>query len=58
MLLSDGCCAIEWHAGKPNKMLWQVEIKGLQKIYQVISNFVSSNLKVSIVHSQFYFSLR
>jgi hypothetical protein len=43
---------------KPNKMLWQVEIKGLQEIYQVISNFVSSNLKVDIVHSQFYFSLR
>jgi hypothetical protein len=45
MLLSDGCCAID---GKPNKMLWQVEIKGLQEIYQVISNVVSSNLKVSI----------
>jgi hypothetical protein len=36
---------------KPNKMLWQVEIKGLQEIYQNISNFVSSNLKVSNVHS-------
>jgi hypothetical protein len=45
-------------AGKPNKMLWQVEINGLQEIYRVISNFVSSNLKVSIVHSQIYFSLR
>ena len=37
-------------------MLWQVEIKGLQEIYQVISNFVSSNLKVSIVQSILFFS--
>jgi hypothetical protein len=40
-----------WHAGKPNKMFWQVEIKDLQEIYQVISNFVGSNSKVSIIHS-------
>ena len=37
-------------------MLWQVEIKGLQEIYQVIGNFVSSNLKVSIVQSILFFS--